>query len=191
MTEPTKQTDLLEIARGQEEAGLVAAAKRDPRAFEQLYRLYVQPIFRYIYSRIGSLPEAEDATAQTFLAALEAFDHYHHDGHFAAWLFAIARRKAADHFRSQQRQAPLEYADSVPNGTDLLQDVIRTERKAALAKLITGLPEDERELIRLRYVAELSFAEIGRLLGCREDAAKKSLYRLLARLQSQLEVYHD
>jgi RNA polymerase sigma-70 factor (ECF subfamily) len=191
MTEPTKQTDLLEIARGQEEAGLVAAAKRDPRAFEQLYRLYVQPIFRYIYSRIGSLPEAEDATAQTFLAALEAFDHYHHDGHFAAWLFAIARRKAADHFRSQQRQAPLEYADSVPNGTDLLQDVIRTERKAALAKLFTGLPEDERELIRLRYVAELSFAEIGRLLGCREDAAKKSLYRLLARLQSQLEVYHD
>jgi RNA polymerase sigma-70 factor (ECF subfamily) len=106
MTEPTKQTDLLEIARGQEEAGLVAAAKRDPRAFEQLYRLYVQPIFRYIYSRIGSLPEAEDATAQTFLAALEAFDHYHHDGHFAAWLFAIAHWKAADHFRSQQRQAP-------------------------------------------------------------------------------------
>jgi RNA polymerase sigma-70 factor, ECF subfamily len=191
MTEPTKQTDLLESARGQEEADLVADAKRDPRAFEQLYRLYVQPIFRYLYSRIGSQPEAEDATAQTFLAALEALDHYHHDGHFAAWLFAIARRKATDHFRSHQRQAPLEDADNVPSGTDLLQGVIQTERKTALTKLIAALPEDERELIRLRYVAELSFSEIGRLLGCSEDAAKKSLYRLLARLQSQLEVYHD
>jgi RNA polymerase sigma-70 factor (ECF subfamily) len=191
MTEPTKQTDLLEIARGQEEAALVAAAKRDPRAFEQLYRLYVQPIFRYLYSRIGSQSEAEDATAQTFLAALEALDHYHQEGHFAAWLFAIARRKAADYFRLLQRQVPLEEAQDVSKDADLLQHVIQTERTTALAKLIASLPEDERELIRLRYVAELSFAEIGRLLSCSEDAAKKSLYRLLARLQSQMEVYHD
>ena len=191
MTEPIRQIDMLETARGQEEADLVTAAQRDPQAFELLYLRYVQPVFRYLYSRIGNQAEAEDATAQTFLAALEAFDHYHHDGHFAAWLFSIARRKAADNFRSQQRQAPLEDADSIPSGTDLLQGVIQTERKVALTKLIAGLPEDERELIRLRYVAELSFSEIGRLLGCSEDAAKKSLYRLLARLQSQLEVYHD
>ena len=85
----------------------------------------------------------------------------------------------------------MENAEKVPSETDLLQQVIQTEQIAALTKLINVLPEEEHELIRLRYIAELSFSEIGRLLNRSEDAVKKSLYRLLARLQSQLEVSHE
>ncbi len=176
-----------------DEASLVDEARRDRRAFGRLYALYVQPLFRYLYSRIGGVPEAEDVTAQTFLAALEAFGRYRHDGHFAAWLFGIARNKAADYFRQQRRlspQAPLEDADCLAAESDLLQGVVQRERSAALAALITALPEADRDLIRLRYVAGLNFSEIGRLLGRSEEAAKKALYRLLARLQSQLENPH-
>ncbi len=176
-----------------DEASLVDEARRDRRAFGRLYALYVQPLFRYLYSRIGGVPEAEDVTAQTFLAALEAFGRYRHDGHFAAWLFGIARNKAADYFRQQRRlspQAPLKDADCLAAESDLLQGVVQRERSAALAALITALPEADRDLIRLRYVAGLNFSEIGRLLGRSEEAAKKALYRLLARLQSQLENPH-
>ncbi len=173
-----------------DEARLVAEAFRDRRAFGRLYALYVQPLFRYLYSRIGGVPEAEDVTAQTFLAALESFGRYRHDGHFAAWLFGIARNKAADYFRQRRTQTPLENAECVAAESDLLQGAIRSERSATLAKLITTLPEDDRELIRLRYVAELNFSVIGRLQGRSEAAAKKALYRLLARLQSQLENPH-
>jgi RNA polymerase sigma factor (sigma-70 family) len=173
-----------------DETSLVAEARRDRRAFGRLYALYVQPLFRYLYSRIGGVPEAEDVTAQTFLAALEAFGGYRHDGHFAAWLFGIARNKAADYFRQQRKQAPLEDAESLAAESDLLQGVVQNERSAALAALIAALPEADQELIRLRYVAELNFSEIGRLLGRSEEAAKKALYRLLARLQSQLENPH-
>ncbi len=173
-----------------DEAWLVAEARDDRRAFGRLYALHVQPLFRYLYSRIGGVPEAEDVTAQTFLAALEAFGHYRHDGHFAAWLFGIARKKAADYFRRQRRQAPLAEAERVTTGSDLLQGAIQSERSVALARLIAALPEADRELIRLRFVAELNFSEIGRLLGRSEEAAKKALYRLLARLQSQLENPH-
>jgi RNA polymerase sigma-70 factor (ECF subfamily) len=181
---------LTEVGGKPDEAGLIAAAKKDPGEFGKIYQLYIQSIFRYLYSRIGSLPEAEDATAQTFLAALEALDRYQHRGHFAAWLFAIARRKALDAFRTQ-RQEPLENAEKVPAETDVLQQVIQTEQIAALAKLIGALSEEEHELIRLRYIAELKFSEIGRLMNRSEDAVKKSLYRLLVRLQSQLEVSHE
>ena len=80
-----------------EEDRLVSNARKDIREFNALYLKYVQPVFRYHYSRIGSQTEAEDATAQTFLSVLEGFDRYRHEGHFAAWLFAIARRKAMDH----------------------------------------------------------------------------------------------
>ena len=173
------------------EDDLVAEARRTPEAFEGLYNLYVQQVFRYLYSRIGSLAEAEDATAQTFLAALDAFERYRHNGHFAAWLFAIARRKAADHFRKQNGQVPLESVGELALETDMLQEVIRTERSQALSDLVTALPEQERDLLRLRYIAELSFSEISRLLNRSEGAVKKALYRLLARLHSQLEGLHD
>ncbi len=102
----------------------------------------------------------------------------------------FARRKAMDVFRAR-RHLSLETAEEVPAETDVLQQVIRTEQIAALAGLIGTLSEEERELIRLRYVAELNFSEIARLLNRREDALKKSLHRLLARLQGQLEVSHE
>jgi RNA polymerase sigma factor (sigma-70 family) len=174
-----------------DEDRLVAAAKRDPREFDKIYLRYARPVFRYLYTRIGSVQEAEDATAQTFLAAFEALGRYRHEGCFAAWLFAIARNKATDHFRQEQVDSPIDDADEIPDEVDPLQKVIQTERAAALSGLINALPEEERELLRLRYVAELSFPEMGRLLDRSEEAVKKAVYRLLARLQSQVEVSND
>ena len=169
---------------------IIASARQDPRMFGDLYLMYAQPIFRYLYSRMGNIPEAEDATAQTFLAALERLPKYRHDGYFASWLFSIARNKAMDYFRKRRTEASLEVVENIHADVNLLQEVIRTERTVALSNLIRALPEYEQELIRLRYIAELSFAEIGHLLGQKEDTVKKSLYRLLARLKSQLEDSH-
>lgn len=169
---------------------LITSAKRDPQMFGDLYLLYAQPVFRYLYSRIGSVSEAEDVTAQTFLAALEYLPKYRHNGHFASWLFSIARNKTVDYFRGISKEVSLEAAESIPADVNLPQEAVRTERTVALLKLIKSLPDHEQELIRLRYIAELSFAEIGQLLGQKEDTAKKSLYRLLARLKIQLEDSH-
>lgn len=173
------------------ESEMIAAAKRDPSAFGALYDRYVQPVFRYLYSRTGVLQAAEDLTSQTFIAALEGIARYRHDGHFSAWLFTIARRKAADYFRQQKVDVPLDETHQGVVDSDLLQNTIKTEKAAALAKLISVLSEDERELISLRYVAELKFREIASILGRNEDAVKKTLYRLLARLKSQLEEIND
>ena len=70
---------------------------------------------------------------------------------------------------------------------DALGSVIQDEELGRLQFLIKKLDNDERELIRLRYVAELSFAEMADLLGKSEDAVKKSVYRLLERLKGQME----
>jgi RNA polymerase sigma-70 factor (ECF subfamily) len=170
---------------------IIAAARTDPQVFGELYLLYAQPVFRYIFSRIGSVSEAEDITSQTFLAALERFPKYRHDGYFASWLFSIARNKSADYFRKHGKETPLGAAALDYSAPNLLQQVIKTERIAALSKLIDTLHEEERDLIRLRYAAELSFAEIGHVLNQKEDTVKKSVYRLLARLKVQLEDSHD
>lgn len=179
------------IDREMEERELIRAARRDPKAFGGLYLLYVEPVFRYLYSRLGNAHDAEDVTAQTFMAAFESFDGFRQDGHFASWLFAIARHKAMDHFRRRRETMPIDEINEIPHNNDPLNGVIQSEQAAALSKIIRGLPEEERELLRLRFLAALSFPEIAHFLHRNEEAVKKSVYRLLARLQTQLEVPHE
>jgi RNA polymerase sigma-70 factor (ECF subfamily) len=167
----------------------IAESKNNPAAFSVLYDRYVQPVYRYLYYRTGSAAEAEDLTSQTFLSALEALQRYQHQGHFAAWLFRIARGKVIDHVRRQQKQLPLK--DTYPvESTDLLSQVAHSDEIARLSFLIHSLDEDEQDLVRLRYTAGLPFAQIAAILDSNENTVKKSLYRLMARLQSQMEDLH-
>lgn len=166
---------------------IVAAALKDPSVFGRLYDLYVHPIYRYVYSRIGTSHEAEDVTSQTFIAAFESLARYRERGHFSAWLFRIARSKINDHFRRSRREVELEAAERVVERDDVLGSVIQDEEIRQIRSILKNLNDEEQDLIRLRYVADLSFAEMADLLGKREDAVKKSVYRLLARLKSQME----
>ena len=174
--------------RDSEELRLIRAARKDPKAFGGLYLRYVEPVFRYLYSRLGNVHEAEDITAQTFLAAFESFDRFRQDGHFASWLFTIARNKAMDHFRQRKDTTPFDEINEIPLESDPLNGVIQSEQAAALSKLIRASTEEDRELLRLRFLAAMSFPEIAHILHRNEEAVKKSVYRLLARLHDQLEV---
>ncbi len=155
--------------------------------FGLLYDRYAVPVYRYVYSRVGNAADAEDLTAQTFLSALEALPRYRERGAFAAWLFRIARSKLMDYFRRDRNHIPLEQVDMDPKADDPLACSIASDEVSTLKALVAALGIEERELLRLRYVADLSFSEMAALLHKREDAVKKSLYRLLARLNSQME----
>jgi RNA polymerase sigma-70 factor (ECF subfamily) len=174
--------------REPEEYELIRAARQDPKAFGGLYLRYAEPVFRYLYSRLGNVHEAEDLTAQTFLAAFESFKSFRQEGHFSSWLFTIARNKAMDHFRGRKDATPIDDLHEIPSGSDPLNAVIQSEQAAALSKLIRELPEEERELLRLRFLAEMSFPEMAHFLHRNDEAVKKTVYRLLARLHDRLEV---
>jgi len=175
-----------------EEASLIKTACSDPAAFNRLYLSYIRPIYRYIFSKVGESKEAEDLTAQVFLAALESLPRYRHNGHFAAWLFGIARHKVADHFRSQRSEQTIEvaYGESIRKG-DPLSTLIQTEEAQRMSALIHKLDEQDQELLRLRFVAELNFGEIARLINSNMETTKKRVYRLLTHLRQQLELNHD
>lgn len=176
----------------QEDASFIKAASSDPTVFNQLYLVHVRPIYRYIFSKVGDVRQTEDLTAQVFLAALENLPRYHHDGHFEAWLFGIAHHKVADHFRSLRSEVPIEVTDLESNKKDEpLTALIRSEETQRLSDLIHQLDEQEQELLRLRFVAELDFGEIARLINRNSEATKKRFYRLLDHLRQQLELDHD
>ena len=168
-------------------SALANEAKTNPSAFAELYNHYVQPVYRYLRSHVQSAHEAEDLTSQTFIAAYENLQRYRERGHFSAWLFRIARSKLMDHYRKRPSDASLEAIEDQAGTEDALDDVLQEDEIKKLTALIRNLENHEQDLIRLRFVANLSFAEIAELLGKREDAVKKSLYRLLAVLRSQME----
>lgn len=175
----------------EDETRALAAAVLDPEAFTPLYRSAVRPIYRYLYSRLGNAHEAEDLTSQVFIEAIESLPRYRHRGRFLGWLFSIARHRWINHLRNRKVEAPLEDAETLLAGANLPADLVEAEEIRRLTALLGELNDDERELLRLRYAAELGFSQIADILNRSEDAVKKQHYRLLARLQRSLEVKHE
>ncbi len=179
------------LLQDDEESALIRAAQQDPSRFKPLYLRWARPIYQYLYFMTRSKAEAEDLTSLVFMKAYEQLPRYQHRGCFSAWLFAIARNTARDHFRRSRRELPLEAAGDPPVHLDLLAQTIQSEELQRLDGLIRNLPDEELELIRLRYVAGLTYREIGALTGRSEEATRKSLSRLLSRLQGQLEAGYE
>jgi len=174
-----------------EEAGLIDASRTDPAAFALLYDRYVARIYKYLYHRLGYHQDAEEITSQTFLSAMENLSTYGYHGNFIGWLITIARNKLVDFYRCEHPLKGLDEELSHSTAEDPLQTVIAQERKRQLQEMISSLSEEEQELLRLRFVVELSFKEIGELMQKSEAAAKKQIYRIILRMQNQVEVNHE
>lgn len=170
-----------------EDTQLVLSAQKNPALFQDLYYRWAVPVYQYFYHRTGEMSSAEDLTSQLFLTVYKSLPRYHHRGHFAAWLFTIARNLFKEHYRKHRREVPLEMVQSLASPSDPSAEYALSDEIRHLVQLVRSLPEEEQELIRLRYVADLSFADMAVVLNKREDAVKKSLYRLQARLQTILQ----
>jgi RNA polymerase sigma-70 factor (ECF subfamily) len=168
---------------------LARAARQDHAAFEQLYRRYVDRVYRYCYVHTGDSRDAEDLTAQTFLAAFEGIGRYHRRGSVAAWLFGIAWRKCNDYHRRRYRQmrAPLAEADALddPAAPDLDETVTEQRLLDCVQKVLGSLSADRREALRLRFWGGLSTAEIAEVMGRREGAVKMLVSRAVGDLRAR------
>lgn len=161
----------------------------DPQTFAALYRQYLPAVYRYLYRRVGNAADAEDLTAQTFTEALDAVrrNGFRPETNFPAFLFTIARRRTADHFRQRPEAALEEHPDPEPA---LLTALEAREDLHRLRALLAQLDEEKQEILRLRFAAGLSFAEIALLENKSEAAVKMTLYRTLAWLRDHWEADH-
>jgi RNA polymerase sigma-70 factor (ECF subfamily) len=158
--------------------------------FEDVYRAFLPRIYGYVLAQVRNAAEAEDVTAQVFMNAYRAWDRYETRAETpAAWLFRIARNAVYDHHRraATRRHAEDELAHVAPPAADPAAIAENRVEYARLLEAVRRLPERQREVVALRHRSDLSFAEIGALLDCTEDAAKMLYHRALKALRAGIE----
>lgn len=162
----------------------------DADAFGELYELFVEPVYRYLYVRTGSHPEAEDLTEQVFLRAWEAIGRYRWQGRpFLAWLYRLAHNAHVDHVRSQKPTISLNNDDRpiALSNTAAAAALTRVLDAELLARALGELTPDQQQVIVMKFLYGLDNEQIGRSMHKRQGAVRVLQMRGLTTLRRVLE----
>lgn len=190
VSRPRRQDPSLPEPDINEEEMLLSAARGDRDAFGLLYEQYVERIYNYVYYRTGNLHDAEDLTARVFQRAMNHIHSYTDRGvPFSAWLYRIAHNLVANWHRdrSRRQEIPLSDLPAVPSKDDRPEArLVRSQEQDSLLRLIRRLPPERQTLLILKFVEDLSNAEIGQIMGRSEGAVKSLYHRTLLALRDEL-----
>lgn len=172
---------------GVEERALVDAVRDgDREAFGVLVDRETATVYRACLRILGSSEDAEDVTQESFVAAYRAVHTYRGDGSLRGWLMRIATRRA---FRRLAQRRPQAHLDAVPESAlaDRQQDpgqrAVVEEQRATVRAAVVALPEPYREVVALRFFADLSLWEVAEATDRPVNTIKTQLRRGLERLR--------
>ncbi len=181
-----------------DERACIAAAKKDPNAFGELYEHYVDRIYSYIYHRVGDVHDAEDMTSRVFFRALSHIDTYDDRGApFSAWLYRIAHNLVANFHRDRKRRPTVALDELITRSISQPRSG-RTDRSPlealaeqeddgrVLREVIRELDPARQELLVLKFTEGLSNVEIGEIMGRTEGAIKSLYHRTLLQMRDEM-----
>jgi RNA polymerase sigma-70 factor (ECF subfamily) len=142
-------------------------------AFEQVYETTIVALYRYAFGFLGNRSDAEDAVSESCLHVFRRYGNRTDAAELKALLFAATRNAAIDRLR-KKRPLPLLHDCAAREEDPETQD---------MRELLSSLPSDERELISLKYMSELSFREIGELTGINEHTVQSRIYAILDKMR--------
>ncbi len=157
--------------------------------FDEVYREHADSVYRFCVSQLRDRDTAEDVTGDVFAAAFGAYGRVRPDpAGVRTWLFRIARNAVIDQYRREGRRQSLiarigrdrEFPETVEANVEQRFDL------RSVCAAMESLRERDRQLVGLRIAAGLSYAEVGRVVGMREGAAKMATLRALERVRARL-----
>lgn len=178
---------------------LVARVRRgDDRAFELLYERYHRRIHAYVLGMVKDHGRAEDVTQEVFLSALRRMRETEQPLAFKPWLYQIAKNSCIDAFRRSKRAeevsydadgglAPADHSKLVASGASPDAAVAAKQDLDSLCGAFGGLSETHHEILVLRELEGLSYAEIGRRMGMSRPAVESTLFRARRRLSEEYD----
>lgn len=178
---------------GATDEGLLArSARGDRQAFDRLVDRHGDALFRFASSHCGSERDAEDAVQDGLLAAWRGAATFRGEAAARTWLFQVVlhacRRRRRRRAGEPSVHAPVDEAEALPSGDPgAEQRTSAKETGAALARALSELPEESREVLLLRDVEELSGPEAAEVLGIGLAAMKSRLHRARLDLKERVE----
>lgn len=142
-------------------------------AFNELYNRYSLRVFNFIQSKMRNQADAEDVMQKVFIKIHESKHQYKNKFKFEQWVFVIARSQVLDFFRAQKR-----YNERIKNAEVLELNSIESD-----LSVFNKLDESQRELLELKYIDDLSYQEISKLVNKSEVSLRKSLSRMISGLK--------
>jgi len=185
------------------DAALMLRVKQgDTAAFTELVEKYKQPVMNLVYRTLRDATEAEDLAQNVFIQVYKSAHRYKTTARFTTWLFTIARNLCLNEIRRRSRH-PAESLD-VPHPEQDDQPLRQIEDKKTFSppekllqhelekkidEALADLPENQRTAILLCRQEELSYEEIGEVLGCSLSATKSLIHRGRETLKEKLKPY--
>ena len=158
----------------------------DFEAFGNLYSIYLDRIYRYVFYQVRGKMIAEDITEEVFVKAWKAIGSCKgKEQTFSSWLYRIAHNQVIDNLRSKRKQLSLEMETVDKVSGPELEVEAELERQELLG-LIACLPQNQRQVIILKFIEGLDNCEIGQVMGKSQGAVRVLQMRALARLRREL-----
>ncbi len=163
------------------------AAGGDIESFGELYGIYLDRIYRYVFYQVSNRATAEDLTEEIFLKAWEGIGKFKWKGPpFLAWLYRIARNHVIDYFRTNRQQQTLDEELEGDDGRPE-QEAGDKQTQRMLSKAIFSLPEQQRQIILLKFIDGLENCEIAKILRKSQGAIRITQMRALDALRRKLK----
>ena len=155
---------------------------------EEIYQENAKLVYRFLLKYCHDPQLSEELTQETFLRAMNSIDRYDYSCKISVWLCQIAKHIYLQYLRKHGKEIPSEeinldeMARGNPSEKGIEEQIIRHYDLLDVLKDMQNLPEQMREVIYLRTMAELSFKEIGEILGKSENWSRVTFYRGKERL---------
>lgn len=152
---------------------------------EKIYRDYHGKVFGYIRSKINSVQDAEDITADVFVKAFEKLDSFDESkASLSTWIYTITRNTLTDYFRT--RKVFAEIPETLEDDSSVENDVCNAEMLEILANALETLDERERDIIILRFYSGKTLKEITAQMGISYAYGKVLQNKALEKLRNFL-----
>jgi RNA polymerase sigma-70 factor (ECF subfamily) len=162
------------------------AAGGNFEAFGQLYSIYLDRIYRYAFHQVKDRMTAEDITEEVFVKAWKAIGSCKGKGNtFSAWIYRIAHNHIINTLRSTQKFAPIEMENLAEISNPKLE-VEMTLDQQELTEVIADLPQNQRQVVILKFIEGLDNREIGKIMKKSEGAVRILQMRALTALRQKL-----
>ena len=155
---------------------------------DQIYRTYERMVYQFLYIRTHDAQWAQELMQETFLRAVTSISRYDGSCKLSVWLCQIAKHVLWQELRKKHQINTETLDDSIPDARniDVEAHILQHESRMELYQAIHRLSQQEKEVILYRITGELSFREIGEILGQSENWARTVFYRAKLKLRKEL-----